>query len=235
MRRLLLDGVPTRRGVMAIHREPSYAGPAVSLPHTEAASDESMMLPLFAGLTDEQQDHVIGCLATHVTGAARREPEPLLIVGGGGFARETLELVARSTAAPAWRVAGILDDDPRAQGAPSRGVEVIGAVRGRRTTIPMRWSRCAWPRPATRRAGSRWRRGWGSPAERYATLVHPTAVVPRSASIGRGSVLHAGVGPDRRRDPRRARRRDARGRAHARRRRSGTASRSAPASASPAA
>jgi sugar O-acyltransferase (sialic acid O-acetyltransferase NeuD family) len=29
------------------------------------------------------------------------------------------------------------------------------------------------------------------PAERYATLVHPTAVVPASATIGPGSVLHA--------------------------------------------
>jgi perosamine synthetase len=66
MRRLLLDGVPTRRGVMAIHREPSYSDPAVSLPRTEAASDGSLMLPLFAGLSDEQQDHVIGCLSTHV-------------------------------------------------------------------------------------------------------------------------------------------------------------------------
>ena len=31
------------------------------------------------------------------------------------------------------------------------------------------------------------------PAERYATLVHPTAVIPESASIGPGSILHAGV------------------------------------------
>jgi len=66
MRRLLLDGVPTRRGVMAIHREGAYAGNGATLPHTEAASDRSLMLPLFAGLTDEQQDHVLGCLAAHV-------------------------------------------------------------------------------------------------------------------------------------------------------------------------
>ncbi len=66
MRLLLLDGVPTRRGVMAIHREASYADAAVSLPHTDAASERSMMLPLFAGLTDEQQDKVIACLSTHM-------------------------------------------------------------------------------------------------------------------------------------------------------------------------
>jgi perosamine synthetase len=70
MRRLLLDGVPTRRGVMAIHEEGAYAEPAVELPHTEAASAGSLMLPLFAGLTDEQQDHVIECLAAQVTAVA---------------------------------------------------------------------------------------------------------------------------------------------------------------------
>jgi perosamine synthetase len=66
MRRLLIDGVPTRRGVMAIHREPAYAGSTATLPHTETASDTSMMLPLFAGLTDEQQDHVIACLESQM-------------------------------------------------------------------------------------------------------------------------------------------------------------------------
>jgi perosamine synthetase len=70
MRRLLLDGVPTRRGVMAIHEEGAYADVQADLPHTEAASRSSMMLPLFAGLTDEQQDHVIGCLAAHLAGVA---------------------------------------------------------------------------------------------------------------------------------------------------------------------
>jgi perosamine synthetase len=70
MRRLLLDGVPTRRGVMAIHREPAYAGTTAELPHTDAASSRSLMLPLFAGLTDEQEDHVIAALATHLSAVA---------------------------------------------------------------------------------------------------------------------------------------------------------------------
>jgi dTDP-4-amino-4,6-dideoxygalactose transaminase len=75
MRLLLLDGVPTRRGVMAIHREPSYADARVELPNTDAASDGSLMLPLFAGLTDEQQDHVIARLSAHLTGARAAQLE----------------------------------------------------------------------------------------------------------------------------------------------------------------
>ena len=65
MRRLLRDGIATRRGVMAIHEEAAYAGVAAELPHTEAATRETLMLPLFPGLSDEQQDHVIERLAAH--------------------------------------------------------------------------------------------------------------------------------------------------------------------------
>jgi dTDP-4-amino-4,6-dideoxygalactose transaminase len=70
MRRLLLEGVPTRRGVMAIHREPAYAATPADLPNTDAASAGSLMLPLFAGMSDAQQDHVVGCLETHLAGVA---------------------------------------------------------------------------------------------------------------------------------------------------------------------
>ena len=70
MRRLLRDGVPTRRGVMAIHEEAAYAGVRADLPNTEAASRSSLMLPLFAGMTDAQQDHVIGCLARNLAAVA---------------------------------------------------------------------------------------------------------------------------------------------------------------------
>jgi dTDP-4-amino-4,6-dideoxygalactose transaminase len=59
MSALLRDGVATRRGVMAIHEEASYADSTVVLPHTDAASRDSLMFPLFPGLTDEQQDYVI--------------------------------------------------------------------------------------------------------------------------------------------------------------------------------
>lgn len=71
MRKLLADGIPTRRGVMAIHQEAAYAAPDVSLPHTEAAAREVLMLPLFPDMTGEQQDHVLDRLAAHV-GAGRR-------------------------------------------------------------------------------------------------------------------------------------------------------------------
>jgi perosamine synthetase len=70
MRRLLADGIATRRGVMAIHLEGAYAGPAYSLPHTEAVSAETVMLPIYPSLTEAEQDHVIDRLAVHATAVA---------------------------------------------------------------------------------------------------------------------------------------------------------------------
>jgi len=71
MRRLLHAGVATRRGVMASHEETAYSDPTridqqAALEHTEAAARETLMLPLFPDLTDEQQDYVIERLAESV-------------------------------------------------------------------------------------------------------------------------------------------------------------------------
>jgi dTDP-4-amino-4,6-dideoxygalactose transaminase len=62
---LLADGVATRRGIMAIHLEASYAASGAELPHTEAAARDHVLLPLFPGLTDEQQDFVVDRIAHH--------------------------------------------------------------------------------------------------------------------------------------------------------------------------
>jgi dTDP-4-amino-4,6-dideoxygalactose transaminase len=70
MRRLLSDGIPTRRGVMAIHHEAAYADTAGELPITDAAAREVLMLPLFPDLAFEQQDYVIARLADHVVAQA---------------------------------------------------------------------------------------------------------------------------------------------------------------------
>jgi dTDP-4-amino-4,6-dideoxygalactose transaminase len=61
MQALLERGVSTRRGVMAIHREPPFQDPRweSKLPETSAATDETIILPLFHQMTEEDQDYVI--------------------------------------------------------------------------------------------------------------------------------------------------------------------------------
>ncbi|MEV5972688.1 aminotransferase class I/II-fold pyridoxal phosphate-dependent enzyme [Streptomyces sp. NPDC051921] len=56
-------GVSARRGIMASHLEPAYEGhPAAALPVTERISRDSLILPLFHTMTEQQQDHVVAVL-----------------------------------------------------------------------------------------------------------------------------------------------------------------------------
>ncbi|HEX4692763.1 MAG TPA: NeuD/PglB/VioB family sugar acetyltransferase [Solirubrobacteraceae bacterium] len=123
----------------------------------------------------------------------RRSLKPLLIIGSGGFARETLELVrAINRASASWRLLGVLDDDPRTHGRQVHGVDVIGSSAAVHDHPDALVAACvASPEDPLRRVALIER--LALPPERYATLVHPAAVVPESATIGPGSVLHAGT------------------------------------------
>lgn len=120
-------------------------------------------------------------------------PTPLLLVGAGGLARETLELVhALNARAPTWRVVGLVDDDPGMHGRSIHDVEVIGASEAVHDHPAAQVAVCvASPGSPEGRLAVVTR--LGLVPERYATLVHPSTVVPRSAAIGPGSILHAGT------------------------------------------
>ncbi|SEO07256.1 DegT/DnrJ/EryC1/StrS family aminotransferase [Actinacidiphila rubida] len=56
-------GVSARRGIMAAHLEPAYRGhPHAPLPVTERITRDSLILPLFHTMTEEQQDRVVAVL-----------------------------------------------------------------------------------------------------------------------------------------------------------------------------
>ncbi|WP_020471858.1 DegT/DnrJ/EryC1/StrS family aminotransferase [Zavarzinella formosa] len=52
MNHMMTRQISTRRGIMLAHREPPYAGLGLSLPVSEAASDESVLVPLYPQMTD---------------------------------------------------------------------------------------------------------------------------------------------------------------------------------------
>lgn len=64
MQSMLDDGIGTRRGIMCSHREPAYAHSPLrfALPHSEAAQDECILLPLFPQMTEAQQQQVAASL-----------------------------------------------------------------------------------------------------------------------------------------------------------------------------
>jgi sugar O-acyltransferase (sialic acid O-acetyltransferase NeuD family) len=120
-----------------------------------------------------------------------RSPRRLLLIGAGGFARETMELVrAVNRVAHSWELVGVLDDDPRLQGTTIHGVTVLGPSEAAHDDDDaLIVVSVASPSDPMRRLALVSR--LGLPPDRYATLIHPAATVPDSASIGPGSVLHA--------------------------------------------
>jgi perosamine synthetase len=56
-------GISARRGIMAAHLEPAYAGhPCAALPITDFVTRRSLILPLFHDMTDDDQDRVVSAL-----------------------------------------------------------------------------------------------------------------------------------------------------------------------------
>lgn len=118
---------------------------------------------------------------------------PLLLVGAGGFARETVEAVhAINDADPTWDLLGLLDDDERLHGSVVQGAPVLGpvALAAERTDAAV--AVCTG-RPSNYFSRPRIVEALDLPAERYATLVHPRAWLARSVEVGPGSILLAGV------------------------------------------
>ena len=116
---------------------------------------------------------------------------PLLIVGAGGFGREAAEAVrAVNAERPTWELRGFLDDDPSLEGRELDGLPVLGppAALERHGDASLVVS---VGNPDNYVARKRIVERLGVPPSRYATIVHPAAVVPPSARLGAGTVILA--------------------------------------------
>jgi len=113
----------------------------------------------------------------------------LILVAASGLAREIAETVLASRS---HRIVGILDDDPVLHGVEISGIPVLGGLeqldRHRKTQIVV----CAG-RGASRRAIVERLSAKGVGPDRFATIIHPSVYLPRSCSIGEGTVLLAYV------------------------------------------
>jgi sugar O-acyltransferase (sialic acid O-acetyltransferase NeuD family) len=130
---------------------------------------------------------------------SRRAPEPLVLVGPGGFGRETAELVRAinddqlaQAGEPPWDLLGFLDDDPSRHGTSVSGTRVLGGLDELGTLPDARVVVCTG-HPGDFTSKKRIVERLALPPERYATLVHPSAVLPASCRIGEGTVVLAGV------------------------------------------
>ncbi|WP_265866956.1 acetyltransferase [Streptomyces sp. SKN60] len=110
----------------------------------------------------------------------------LVIIGAGGFARETAQ-AARAAGLP---LAGHLDDDPALHGAEVDGVPVLGGT-GLVPELPDASFVVCVGSPRDYASRARIVARLGLPEERYTTVVHPTAAVSASSVLGAGTVLLA--------------------------------------------
>lgn len=117
----------------------------------------------------------------------------LLLIGAGGFGRETVEAVrAVNALSPTWELLGFLDDDPVKHGKLIAGVRVLDAVEAVGEHPNAQVLLCSG-RPDNYTSRSLIADRLGLEDERYATVIHPTASVGSTCQLGVGSVLLAHV------------------------------------------
>jgi sugar O-acyltransferase (sialic acid O-acetyltransferase NeuD family) len=132
---------------------------------------------------------VVWCGVSSGSQAPRRQK--LVILGTGGTARDILDTVLDLNATGAgagFDCVGFLDDNRAVWGSSLHGVPVLGPLRSAREL-----SDCVFVN-GIGSSGNFWRKGdiiagTGIAIDRFATVIHPTASVSRSASIGRGVVI----------------------------------------------
>lgn len=119
----------------------------------------------------------------------------IIILGTGGNCLDLLDLIEavnRAAGSPLYRCAGFLDDDPSRAGADFHGHQVLGPLPSAAAHPDALFlNGIGSPKSYLRKPGIL--AATGLPAERFATLAHPTASVSRHARLGRGVALFAGV------------------------------------------
>lgn len=122
--------------------------------------------------------------------------EPLVIIGAGGFGRETIDVVAAindAAGSPVWNLSGVIDDLPsalnlaRLEARQCRYLGTVDELIGSR----------ARPRYVVGIGAPQVRRRIATRLDeacfRAASLVHPDATLGRPTEIGPGSVICAGA------------------------------------------
>lgn len=117
----------------------------------------------------------------------------LVIIGAGGFGRETAEAVrAVNQVRPTWHLLGFLDDDPALEGAVIDGIAVMGPTDALQQEPDAQALVCVGG-PGTTSTRRRVVDQLGLEKARFATVVHPSAILPPGVDLGHGTVVLAGV------------------------------------------
>jgi len=121
--------------------------------------------------------------------------EDLIVIGAGGFGRETLdvaEAINASTRQPVWRILGVADDDPSEINLlrlKERSVHYLGRIAEGLSDLRVKAVLGIGNPRARRSVLELMARSGALPA----TLIHPTAVLGSRTHIGAGVVICGGA------------------------------------------
>jgi sugar O-acyltransferase (sialic acid O-acetyltransferase NeuD family) len=118
---------------------------------------------------------------------------PIIVVGGGGLAREVAATVAAVNAdVPTWELLGFLDDDPTLHGTTIAGHEVLGPLEVAHDHPDVQVVICI-ASPSDRLARKRVAIRLGRSSDAFATIIHPAASIGAGTEVGAGTVILAGT------------------------------------------
>jgi len=122
--------------------------------------------------------------------------EDIIVIGAGGFGRETLDVIEAINAAavePLWRVLGVVDDAPadiQRERLGARGISLLGGIKEVRNRVSGCYYVVGIGAPDVRSRLSEKLDSWGG---RAATLIHPAAVIGSKAAVDAGAIVCSGV------------------------------------------
>ena len=123
--------------------------------------------------------------------ALMTELQPVVFIGATAVP-EVAEIVYDiNEVEPSYRIEGILDDNPDLEGTEVQGIPVLGPLGLAGEMHDVRFIFCIGSY-RTRLERYQIIKRLSLPDDRYVTLVHPTAKIYSSASVGDGCIIHKG-------------------------------------------
>ena len=120
--------------------------------------------------------------------------QPIVIFGAGGFGREVLQLIydinQQESSAPIWNPLGFIVDAQYVDTRLVNGLPIVGSPAWLEDHPEVKVVLAVGSSAVRRRTVNQWK---GVSSNRYATLIHPSAIVGNQVEIGAGSVVCAGA------------------------------------------
>lgn len=113
----------------------------------------------------------------------------IFIIGAGGVGRETAQLIEDiNLISRDWNILGFIDDNPSIHGILINGYEVVGGSEYLNSYNRYAYAVCTISNPKIKKlALSKIHNKKVS----YANLIHPTAIISKSAKLGMGLIIQA--------------------------------------------